>query len=162
MMSDFELARLRRLASAESLPPDVPVTFAGQETRAIIAAALAEIESARRVHSLTPPIIVSGTQRIDDERFRRAGENKALDRLMWQGVAREIGEKLLAHIDCRVATGSGLVTFSAAGVVLGSPENPDAKLSDFGGFRVRVTGDNRGEPPPPPTLVIMPGKEGGP
>lgn len=159
MMDDFELARLRRLASADSLPPDVPVTFAGQQVRQILAAALAEIEAARRVHSLTPPIIVSGTQRIDDERFRNAGSNTALDRLMWQGVAREIGEKLLAHIDCRVATGSGLVTFSAAGVVIGAPPNPDADLVDFGGFRVRVTGDNRGEPPPPPTLASFAPKE---
>lgn len=142
MMDDLQLARLRRLATADALPEDVPATMAGEQVRAIIAAAVAEIDEHRRAY-LAPPLVVSATQRIDDDRWRNAGDNRARERVLWEGVARDIGKQILAHVDCRVHAGGGLISYQAAAVVLRPPPSLSAEAHDMGGFMVRIVSDNR-------------------
>lgn len=142
MMNDIDLARLRKFAT------NADGGHVSPEYQRVMAAALEEIEQARR-HLITPPLVVSGTQRVDDERWRNGGSDRARERVLWQGVAREIGEAMLSHIDCRIHAGGGLIAFGAAGVVLRPPKVESARLEDYGGFRVRIASDNRNQAPSP-------------
>jgi hypothetical protein len=141
MMNDIDLARLRRLASGDPvLIADMP----SSQLRDLIGAALEEIDDYRE--TLGRVALVRAQQCVDDERWRQAEPNRPRDRVMWEGIAADIGKQILRHAACSVRAGGGLMRFEAAvAIVTGPAPGPAANLLDMGGFVVRVLHDNRAE-----------------
>lgn len=141
ILHDIDMQRLRRLGTYGE--PGMSAA-----TKRLISDAVLELDARRmvqgRIHT------VKAERALDDDRWRGAefssggafDPNKVRDRVMWEGIARDLGAQILEYAGCAITAGSGLVTFSAGIAIVQGADSPQS-LVDMGGFRVRVLHDNR-------------------
>lgn len=137
MIDELDQHRLRTFAETGKIITDGPAL------QRSVARLLALYEASLKPQLTRPPLLLQAHRHIDDERWRGAGDNAAVDATLWEGIALDIGRNVLGGADCKVHAGSGLITFSARAELVAPAVNMDARVVRHGTMNVRIISDNR-------------------